>query len=273
MKTLALIDGDILIYKAACGAEKEIRWPDGVWTYQADEADGIDIIEEKLKDILKETKADDYIICFSDEINNFRKNIYPDYKSNRSDNRKPLILKRLRLYCTLRKSTAKYPNLEADDVLGIMATSPDIEGKKIIVTIDKDLMQIPVTIYNPDTKQFHKPEHRDCDQIVLRQTLTGDTIDGYPGCPGVGDTSAEEILKEPHLWEEYEHTFKTGKRKGLTETRWRKGEPCTQWEAIVSVYEKAGLTEADALVQARCAHILQAENYTIEGNINLWEPK
>jgi hypothetical protein len=52
----------------------------------------------------------------------------------------------------------------------------------------------------------------------------------------------------------------TGDKKGYT------------WDTVVEAYEKAGLTEDDALVTARLARILRAEDY--DGvNIKLWEPK
>lgn len=270
--TTVLIDGDILIYKAACAAEKEIRWPDGVWSYAADEQDGIAIIHQKLKEIMEGTKAEEYVICFSDDDSNFRKAILPTYKSNREGNRKPLILKAMRNYCLLRLNSAELPNLEADDVLGIMATSPELIGRSVIATIDKDLAQIPAPVYNIDTKKISKPEHRDGKRMMLKQVLIGDVIDGYHGCPGIGEASAEEILDNPFKWEQYEHTFKSGPRKGLTELRWRKGGECSVWESIVSHYEKAGLTEADAIQQAQCAYILQSKNYDEDGGITLWQP-
>ena len=46
----------------------------------------------------------------------------------------------------------------------------------------------------------------------------------------------------------------------------------TRRDTVVEAYEKAGLTEDDALVTARLARILRAEDY--DGvNIKLWEPK
>lgn len=269
--TLALIDGDILIYKAACAAEKEVRWPDGVWTYQADEKDGIDIIKQKLASILKGCKADEYIVCFTDEDENFRKAINPAYKSNRNSLRRPLILKAMRNYCLLNLPCAVYPTLEADDVMGILATIPENKSHSVIATIDKDLAQIPVPVYNIDTQNISKPGNRDGIRLMYRQVLVGDVIDGYYGCPGIGDTTAETILDDPFKWEQYEHVFKSGPKKGQSEMRWRKGASCTTWESIVSHFEKAGLTEADALVQARCAYILQAEDYK-DGKVKLWEP-
>ena len=49
------------------------------------------------------------------------------------------------------------PNIEADDILGILATSQKIvKGNKIIVSIDKDLDQIAGLHYNPKNKEFYK---------------------------------------------------------------------------------------------------------------------
>ena len=80
------------------------------------------------------------------------------------------------------------------------------------------------------------------------QTLSGDTVDGYSGCPKVGPVSAEKILKDLEV-KDY-------------------------WAAIVAAYEKAGLTEDEALLNARMAYILQAKDYNKkEGKVKLWRPK
>ena len=242
--TLALIDGDIVIYKAACAVEKEHRWPDGVWTYQADENEGINYLTEKLQEIQDEIKATDTIICLSDTEKNFRKHIYPDYKGNRTE-RKPLLFNFLRNYCLTHLSCCEYPFLEADDVMGILATSPDIEEDCIIVTIDKDLLQIPAPVYNIDTKELSQPLLRNPEMLFLEQVLVGDRVDNYPGCPGIGAKTVQKVFK------------------GIN-------DPDAMWGAIVKEYQKKGLTEKDALVQARCAYILQHENYDENGTITLW---
>ena len=79
------------------------------------------------------------------------------------------------------------------------------------------------------------------------QILTGDRVDGYPGCPGVGEKTADKILK------------------GV--------DPKDRWEHVVKAYEKKGLDEEDALVQARLAKILQKEYFDKDGNVVLWEAK
>ena len=82
------------------------------------------------------------------------------------------------------------------------------------------------------------------------QVLTGDATDGYPGLPGLGPVGAEKVLLGRDLLDELK---------------------C--WEAIVAAYVKKGLTEADALVQARMARILRAEDYSAYKGVKLWEPK
>lgn len=272
--TKVYIDGDVLVYKAAHAAEREFRWPDGVWTYHASEEDGIKAFKWWVDKILKECKSDTYTIAVSDYEENFRKTVYPPYKSNREDTRKPLLLNFLREHVEKTYSTVDLASAEADDVLGILAT---IDSKNdvdcIIATVDKDLLQIPVDVYNIDKGEVSLASTRDCERMFHTQILTGDPVDGYPGCPGVGAETAAKILDDPHILEEYEHVFKSGPRKGLRETRFRKGPSCSVWEAIVSRYNKEGLTEDDALAQARCAKILQDDNLSKEGEIVLWTPK
>jgi DNA polymerase-1 len=268
-----LIDGDLVVYRAACAVEKETRWDDGVWTYTADERDGIKVLNNKIAEILKNTKAKDYILCFSDDEHNFRKDVLPSYKGNRAEVRRPLLLKTLRNHCMLEMKTAGFPTLEADDVMGILATEND---GCVIATMDKDLSQIPVPIYHLEEKKISLPEHRDCDGLFYKQVLMGDVTDGYYGCPGIGEGTAMGILKTLPVWEQYEHTFKSGNRKGQTELRWQQTfeDGRTVWQSIVSYYVKAGLTEADALAQARCAFILRLGYYSdCDNTVKLWEPK
>ena len=80
----------------------------------------------------------------------------------------------------------------------------------------------------------------------MLQTLTGDPTDGYPGCKGVGPVGATKALQ---------------------------GHPEGHWGAIVALYEKQGLTEADALLNARMAYMLRAHNYDFNTKeITHWTP-
>lgn len=276
-KTLLLIDGDLLAYRVSAAIEEATRWDDGVWTYTADENVAFKTFDKKVKQIVRASNADDYIICYSD-TENFRKEVFPDYKSNRVDIRRPLVLNVLVQYGKDNHPFDMRPRLEADDLMGILATSKETykDNKEVIIaTLDKDLMQIPVPVFNFQENTMSYPKERPHEAIHYAQCLAGDRVDGYLGCPGIGIENAYKVVQEPFLWECYEHEFKSGKRAGTTETRWKKSEAlCSVWESIVSHYEKAGQTEEDALQMMRCAYILRAKNYDLKTNtIKLWEPK
>jgi DNA polymerase-1 len=126
--------------------------------------------------------------------------------------------------------------------MGILATSDIIDGEKVIVSEDKDMMTIPGLLWR--SNDMHSITEEQADYYHLYQTLIGDTADGYPGLRGVGDKKATELLKKP------------------------------TWETVVTAFEKAGQSEKDALVQARLARILRASDYNFEyGQPILWSPK
>jgi DNA polymerase-1 len=145
-----------------------------------------------------------------------------------------------------------FPTLEADDVLGILATSTHVDyGERIIVTSDKDLLQIPGKHYNPRNGKSATVTESAGDYFFLTQVLTGDPTDGFPGIKGVGPKKAEKILLEA----------------------FSKGGVSLAWSAIVSAYERAGQTESDALTMARVARILRFSDINPETNeVQLWLP-
>ena len=101
----------------------------------------------------------------------------------------------------------------------------------------------------------------------------GDRIDGYPGCPGVGDKRARDIMSDIHELVPESTTVTRGLRKGQTTTKWVRKPTSSPWRCVVSQYEKAGLTEEDALVNARLAHILRGGDYDRKtGAVKLWVP-
>jgi len=275
-----LIDADVVCYEVAMSAEKAVNWasigePD-LWTIHANQeetevrfASAIDALKVKLE-------ADAVILCLTDGAN-WRLGVYPLYKSNRSDKRRPMLLPVLRQYALDNYKTFLRPTLEGDDCLGILGSHPTIvPGEKIICTKDKDLKTIPGLHYNwgkPDEGIFEMTA-AEADSFHLRQALAGDATDGYPGCPGIGMLTAADALAEGVAWEQYDREFKSGPRKGTTETAWRKTTATSPWHTVVSHYEKAGLTEDDALVQARVARILRASdfNFTTKEPI-LWQPR
>lgn len=244
MTKTILIDADIVLYQACCACEVATDWGNDIWTLVADAKECRQRVDVTFADLKDELKADEVVICLSD-TENWRKSVYPAYKSNRKKTRKPLIYPEVKQYLLKVYRSFMWPQLEADDVLGILATSNRyIKGEKIIVSEDKDLKTIPGLLYNPGKPELGVVEitKKEADRNHLIQSLAGDRTDGYPGCPGVGPKGAEKVVDDG-------------------------------WDGVVQVYENAGITEQEALVQAQVARILRANEWTKTKGVKLWQPK
>lgn len=240
---IALIDADILAYQAAASVEQPVHWGDGLWTLHAFEDEAVSKLEDMVASICQTVGADNKIMVLSDS-KNWRKDVLPTYKENRVGVRKPLLLGTLREHIKVRYEFSQQPSLEGDDILGILATRPS-DDDYIICSLDKDLKTVPGHHYNFGKDEFFEVTEEQADYYHLIQTLTGDTTDGYQGCPGVGPKTAEKILAGAE-------------------------DP---WAAVVKAYAKAGFGEEEALVQARVAHIMRNDDYDpVTGKIKLWEP-
>lgn len=247
-KRVLLIDADTLVYSACTSVEQEIEWTPGFWTLHSDENEAWEHFEAELRGIVRRLHADDVVMCLSDyENERFRNLWYPQYKSNRAGGRKPLAFMAVRARIAAEYETWIRDGLEGDDILGILQTNDEYRPgwEKVIVSLDKDMRTIPGLLcdYNratrSDEKDAWKPEvitPEAAESFFLTQILTGDSVDGYKGCPGVGPVGAAKILAESE-------------------------DP---WADIVAAYEKAGLSEADAIANARMARILHSCDFDFE---------
>lgn len=262
-----LIDGDLLVHRSTIAVEKDVKFNNRYHILWSDSHNAMNVLEDKLESLTDITGIADYLITFSDSDNNFRKSLGVDYKSNRVDTRKPLAYWDTREIVEKNYDTKMLPNIEADDTMGLLMTKyPDAY---ILWTLDKDLKQIPGQHIKEEDVITITPQQG--EDFFYQQVLAGDATDGYFGCPTVGDASAIKIIKEMEKLVPYQHTLRSGARKGETETRWA-GEPCADmWEIIVSHYAKQGLPESVALYNAQMARILKDGEYN-NGKPILWQP-
>lgn len=276
VNTTLLIDADILAYKHSASAQTTINWPDGAVTVDVDDHEEVEArMDAEVASQMQLLKADHVVICLTDKVN-FRHSVLPSYKMNRAGMEKPQLLAAMKQYLAEMYDTFQRPGLEADDVMGILATHPTMyPGKKIIVSIDKDMKQIPGWLFNPDKDTKAKlVTKEEGDFFHMMQTVNGDPVDGYKGCPGAGYGIAKQLLDGREKFVPRIHEFTRGPRKGTTETRWDIHHSDSHWETVVSIYDKAGLTPGDALVQARVAKICQYEDYDYhKREVILWNPQ
>jgi DNA polymerase-1 len=241
---ILLVDADILLYRMCFAHEKVIDWGDGVTSNTAD----IDTAQKRIRSMVRKMAK----FCHCEELTmcltgrkNFRYNVYPDYKANRVSQNFEMI-KPLRQWIEDSFNSLCIPMLEADDAMGVRATSGDAEY--VIATIDKDLLQIPGRHYNWNSNKRQTISKKDADHFFYIQILTGDTTDNYFGVPGIGPVKAAKVLKE--------------------------NDKKDWWTAIVAEYEAKNLTEEYALQMARVARILRAEDFNLETEEPiLWTPK
>ena len=244
MKTSRLlIDGDILTYRTCWAVQNEVEWEDGILTTATNLKELQAQVSNTLKYWQEKLEISRFMICFSPKGSKyFRHKILADYKGNRKATRKPLGYHFLVEHLKEMYSTFTLPDCEADDALGILATDGTF-SRNVIVSIDKDMLTIPCEYFNMDTEVTETVTETLANYMHLYQTLFGDNTDNYKGCPGVGPKKAVEILEIPI------------------------------WDSVLAAFHRAGLTEEDALVQARVARILRADDYNFKnGEITLWEP-
>lgn len=249
---MLLIDGDIMLYnaihKTVVYANFDDEWV-GPWLDMKAAKARIDAFILKLK---RELEVGEITVCWSDHEGCFRYDVDSTYKHTRTG-KKPGGWYALEEYVDEVYPTRRLPRCEADDVLGIMATT---NPGSIIVSDDKDLRCIPGKLYTPRQAKLTRITTRQADLFHLRQTLEGDRVDDYPGCPGVGEKTALKIL-QPFA----------------DRNKWDRKAQRDAWKAVVDRYEQAGLTEETALTQARLARILRKTEWnTKKQTVKLWTP-
>jgi len=182
----ALIDGDIVVYRAAASAEEDDQW---IAQARAD---------QMMQDILADTGSTSYSVYLTGS-GNFRREIAPSYKANRPDSR-PKHWEAVREFLVTQHKAIVCNGFEADDQLGI--DQDKTHGATVICSIDKDLLQIPGKHYNFVKKVFQDVTYDEGIKALYIQSLVGDRSDNIFGVQGIGPVKAERALAEL-LPEEY----------------------------------------------------------------------
>ena len=235
-----LIDADFIVYKCCAACETEIDYGEDVIFVTSNFSDAYKAVTSEISKITSHFGGFAEPILFFSDTKNFRKKISPDYKGHRN-RKKPCGYKRVIRSLKIQYDVIIMPELEADDAMGIYATQ--FPGH-IIVSPDKDMRQIPGKLYNLEDTTTITPEEG--AQWHYIQTLAGDQTDGYSGVPGIGVKRAETLFN----------------KEGYN------------WSTVVKAFEDKGLTEDDALLNARLARILTIDDYdTRRQKPILWTPE
>ncbi|WP_454288618.1 DNA polymerase I [Rhizobium arsenicireducens] len=150
-----------------------------------------------------------FAVIFDYSSKTFRKELYPQYKANRSAPPEELVPQ----FGLIRQATRAFnlpciesEGFEADDLIATYARQAEAIGADVtIISSDKDLMQLVtpmVHMYDSmKDKQIGIPDVVEKwgvppEKMIDLQALTGDSTDNVPGVPGIGPKTAAQLLGE-----------------------------------------------------------------------------
>lgn len=180
-----LVDGDILTFRAAFSAENE----DEAWVACARASD-------ILREMLIATEAETYEVWLSGK-DNFRHQIYPEYKANRKDQKRPKWEHEVKDYLVRSHDALWSSGCEADDMLGVR--QHELSFNSCIATIDKDLDMIPGNHYNFVKKHGYVVTDKEALNFFLSQLIIGDPVDNIKGVVGSGKSVVRRLKVQEAL--------------------------------------------------------------------------
>ncbi|MDE7346408.1 MAG: DNA polymerase I [Muribaculaceae bacterium] len=208
-KRLFLLDAYALIFRAYYALIKMPRMTSDGFNTSA-----IFGFVNTLEEVLRKEKPTHIAVCFDPKGPTFRSELLESYKGERPDTPEdikrsiPIIKEIIKCYGI---PVLESPGYEADDVIGTMAMRASKEGfTTYMMTPDKDFGQL----VGPNVLQY-KPAYRGQDfelrgekevcerygiertsQVIDLLALMGDKIDNIPGCPGVGEKTAQKLIAD-----------------------------------------------------------------------------
>lgn len=209
MEKLFLLDAYALIYRAYYAFIKNPRINSKGFNTSA-----ILGFVNTLEDVLKKENPTHIGIAFDPPGPTFRHEAYKEYKAQREETPEvirqsvPLIKEIIRAYHIPILEVMGY---EADDVIGTLATAAGKQGiPTYMMTPDKDYGQLVsdnVFMYRPKygDKEFEVMGVKEVEakfniqspaQVIDMLGLMGDTADNIPGCPGVGEKTAQKLIAQ-----------------------------------------------------------------------------
>lgn len=236
----AILDADIIAYRAALQAEV------------GDPAFIPSIIEGMVRTWVPET-VDSFEMALScRRTDNFRRELWPNYKKNRESKPEPEFLTEVRDYIRESYDCLEFPKIEADDIMGMYAQ------KKIAVTIDKDLRGVQGWHFNPfKEKDPVYIDEEEAEEFFCIQWMSGDNTDCIPGLWRIGPKKAKSFLRKWDDLDRHENIMAL-----YCEDRYRPRDTCDLDD------------NALGLAMARCVRLLSSSGYDINtGDITLWNPK
>ena len=210
MQKLYLLDAYALIYRAYYAFIKNPRI-----NSKGENTSAILGFVNTLDDVMSKGQPTHLGVAFDPHGPTFRHEAFPEYKAQREETPEairfavPLIKEILAAY---RIPVLEVQGYEADDIIGTLAQQADERGiETYMMTPDKDYGQLVterVRMYRPpmgrnSEAEILGPEEvkkkwglQSPRQVIDMLGLMGDAVDNIPGCPGVGEKTAQKLIEE-----------------------------------------------------------------------------
>ncbi len=206
---LFLLDGYALIYRAYYAFINSPRI-----NSKGENTSAVLGFVNTLEEILRKQQPSHIGVAFDPHGGTFRHKAFPTYKAQREQTPEaitfavPIIKQILEAY---RIPVLEIAGYEADDVIGTLAHQADRQGiETVMITPDKDYGQLvtdrvsmlrpPVgksdwTLMGP-REVCEKWGIQNPRQVIDILGLMGDSSDNIPGCPGVGEKTATNLIQQ-----------------------------------------------------------------------------
>ena len=208
MKTLLLIDAYAMIYRAYYAFIRAPRM-----NSRGENTSAIFGFIVTFEDLLKRLKPSHIAVAFDPSGPTFRHEAFEQYKAQRQETPEDIrwaVPRIKQILQAMNVPVLEVPGYEADDVIGTLAHQAEREGFEVyMATPDKDYGQLVtehVFMYRPrHTGGFEKLGPQEvCEkyglshqsQVIDLLGLMGDSSDNIPGCKGVGEKTAVQLLQQ-----------------------------------------------------------------------------
>jgi DNA polymerase-1 len=197
-----LIDVANCLYRAFFAPFPPLRTSDGTPTK------AVYVFGNMLRKLLREEKPDAVAMVMDAPGAGFRREIFAAYKATRDAQPEELsqqIPLARELAAAWRIPLLEVPGYEADDVIATLAATAPEDAEVVIVSTDKDLMQLAsdrvVLLDTMKDKRIGPAEVEERfgvppAQVLDARALVGDSSDNIPGVKGIGEKGAAELLRE-----------------------------------------------------------------------------
>lgn len=161
----------------------------------------IDKCDDFINNINRYTRAD-YYVGYLTKGKCFRYNINSSYKANRKYNNMPKYLQEVRQHLQDKHNFLYQEGYESDDLVYSFKTQNKDKYDCIIVSPDKDILNLPGKHLNPRKMAFHRTSEDEATEFFWKSMVVGDNIDSIKGIPKCGEKYFESILEDMKLYEE-----------------------------------------------------------------------